>query len=434
MARSPLHVVIIGGGIGGLCLAQGLKKSGVSATVYERDRTPTSRLQGYRIHISPRGGRALKDCLPAELWRAFVSTCGKSPTRFRFLTHRMEELLRVDIPRDDGERHYSASRIRLRQVLLAGLDDMVHFDKEFLRYEQAADGSVTAFFADGSSATGDLLVGADGGNSRVRRQLLPLAERIDTGIRAIGAKVVLTDETRSRLAPALLEGPTLVRAPGGRAMFLAAQELTHPTAPDTSIGGSELRADLDPGPHFEDTRAYLIWAVSGHHERSGFPAEAGDWDGPALRDLAFRICAGWHPAFTRMIRLADLSTIGLVKIRTSVPVEPWPTGRITLIGDAIHSMTPYRGIGGNIALRDASLLTEKLTAVDRGESPLFPAVHDYEAAMIEYGFKAVRTSLQTAERAHSSSAIGFVLGNTFFRVINAVPALKTRMFGRNADD
>jgi salicylate hydroxylase len=52
----PLHILIIGGGIGGLTLAQGLKRAGVSASVYERDRTLTDRLQGHRVHISPTGG------------------------------------------------------------------------------------------------------------------------------------------------------------------------------------------------------------------------------------------------------------------------------------------------------------------------------------------------------------------------------------------
>ena len=55
----PFYVVIIGGGIGGLTLAQGLKRAGVSAAVYERDRTLTNRLQAYRVHIGPTGGLAL---------------------------------------------------------------------------------------------------------------------------------------------------------------------------------------------------------------------------------------------------------------------------------------------------------------------------------------------------------------------------------------
>src|SRR5262245_32637281 len=122
MADSSFEVVVIGGGIGGLCLAQGLKKAGVPVSVYERGRTPTSRLQGYRIHISPRGARSLRECLPGELWDAFAASCGTSPHSFRCITDRMEELLRIETPGDDGHgRHYSASRGRLRQVLLAGL-------------------------------------------------------------------------------------------------------------------------------------------------------------------------------------------------------------------------------------------------------------------------------------------------------------------------
>jgi 2-polyprenyl-6-methoxyphenol hydroxylase-like FAD-dependent oxidoreductase len=65
-APALLHVVIIGGGIGGLTLAQGLKRSGVSVAVYERDRAITDRVQGYRVHINPTGSLALHECLPAR--------------------------------------------------------------------------------------------------------------------------------------------------------------------------------------------------------------------------------------------------------------------------------------------------------------------------------------------------------------------------------
>jgi 2-polyprenyl-6-methoxyphenol hydroxylase-like FAD-dependent oxidoreductase len=430
MAGSSLHVVVIGGGIGGLCLAQGLKKAGVGAAVYERDRSPTSRLQGYRIHISPRGARALQECLPAELWRAFVAPCGASPTRFRFITHRLEELLCVDMD-GDGERHYSASRIALRTILLAGLEDVVHFDKIFSRFEESPDGRATAFFEDGTRADGDVLVGADGGNSRVRRQLLPQAERVDTGIRAVGGKLILADETRRRLSPALLGGPTLVRAPGGCAMFLAVQEMDRRVAPDPAVGGDDRFLDRYPELRFDDAESYLMWAAS---RRGGRSDEPDPPDGPALQAFALDVCSGWHPAFIQMIEMTDPSTLGLVKIRTSVPVAPWPPRRVTLLGDAIHSMTPYRGIGGNVALRDASLLCRTLAAADRGESPLLQGIHDYQVAMIDYGFKAVRSSLQAAEFAHSSGAIARVIGNAMFRVVNAMPALKARMFAGNADD
>ena len=82
----PFHILIIGGGIGGLTLAQGVKQAGVSAALYERDRTLTDRLQGYRVHISPTGSLALHECLPPHLFEIFDRTCGAPNTAVRFFT------------------------------------------------------------------------------------------------------------------------------------------------------------------------------------------------------------------------------------------------------------------------------------------------------------------------------------------------------------
>jgi salicylate hydroxylase len=179
-APAPLHVLIVGGGIGGLTLAQGLKKSGVSVAVYERDRTITDRVQGYRVHINPAGGLALHECLPASLFDAFVRTCGRRSPGIRFVTERMKVLLAFDelgapkqLGGDEVAQHRSVSRITLRQVLLSGLDDVVHFGKTFMRYEELPNGCIRAHFEDGTTADGDVLVAADGGGSRVRRQFLP---------------------------------------------------------------------------------------------------------------------------------------------------------------------------------------------------------------------------------------------------------------------
>jgi 2-polyprenyl-6-methoxyphenol hydroxylase-like FAD-dependent oxidoreductase len=214
-------------------------------------------------------------------------------------------------------------------------------------------------------------------------------------------------------------------------MFLAVQEMDRRVAPDPMVGGDDPLLDRYPGLRFDDAESYLMWAAS---RRRGPSDEPDPPDGPALRAFALDVCSGWHPAFIQMIEMTDPSTLGLVKIRTSVPVAPWPTRRVTLLGDAIHSMTPYRGIGGNVALRDASLLCRTLVAADRGELPLQQGINDYEVAMIDYGFKAVRSSLQAAEFAHSSGAIARAIGNAMFRVVNALPALKARMFAGNADD
>src|SRR5271170_117998 len=142
---NDMQVLIIGGGIGGLCLAQGLKKAGVNVSVYERDRTSFSRLQGYRIHIDPDGSRALYECLPADLWEVFASTCGDFSQGFTMLSEQLEELMKFrqhPASADPVASHRQVSRMSLRQILLAGLGDAVHFDKRFDRYEHGPDGRI----------------------------------------------------------------------------------------------------------------------------------------------------------------------------------------------------------------------------------------------------------------------------------------------------
>jgi salicylate hydroxylase len=234
----PFHVLIIGGGIGGLTLAQGLKRAGVSAAVYERDRTLTDRLQGYRVHISPTGGLALHECLPPHLFEIFDRTCGAPTSAVRFFTEQMRLLLEFDedlvASTDPVARHRSASRITLRQVLLAELDN-VHFGKTFERYKEH-DGRIVAYFEDGTSAEGDVLVAADGGGSRVRQQFLPNTQRVDTGVVGVAGKIFL-DTARDRIARSLLEGISLVAARGGLGLFVAIQEMTG--GPIGGIGGNE---------------------------------------------------------------------------------------------------------------------------------------------------------------------------------------------------
>jgi 2-polyprenyl-6-methoxyphenol hydroxylase-like FAD-dependent oxidoreductase len=185
MTDKGFHVGIIGGGIGGLALAQGLRKAGMSVAVYERDRTPTDRLQGYRVHISPKGSEALHSCLPADLFEVFAATCSVGHRGFRFLSEKMEELLSIEFRGDARAvaQHRSASRITLRRVLLGGLDGIVHFGKIFTHYEETDDGPIVLHFADGSTAGCDVLIGADGGNSRVRRRTPNASTRARSALR-----------------------------------------------------------------------------------------------------------------------------------------------------------------------------------------------------------------------------------------------------------
>ncbi|MFI9048489.1 FAD-dependent oxidoreductase [Streptomyces sp. NPDC053427] len=79
MHARALHIVIIGAGTGGLCLAQGLRRAGIRVTVYERDRTRRDGLQGYRVGIDADGKRALRSNLPPEPYHTFLAPVPNGP-------------------------------------------------------------------------------------------------------------------------------------------------------------------------------------------------------------------------------------------------------------------------------------------------------------------------------------------------------------------
>ncbi|EFH82253.1 FAD-dependent oxidoreductase [Ktedonobacter racemifer] len=433
MKKHPLHVVIIGAGIGGLCLAQKLKQAGINVAVYERDRSRTARLQGYRIHINPAGSSALHECLPARLYEIFLATCGQSGSGFNFLTEQAKELLFLEtqeegtIP-DPVDSHKSVSRFTLRQVLLTGLEDIVHFDKPFERYEELPDGGVTVHFEDGTSATCDVLIGGDGANSRVRKQFLPSAQRVNTGYGAIQGKAILSDELRHALPSRLFRGPASVLAPKGFSMFIAVQQFQHKPGEIEEISDA---IRLHPDLLLSDTQDFVSWGLIARQVKFPLHRDPQALDGTELKQVICDVLQeqNWHSAFQKLVRESDATTVIFTRISSSVPVAPWQTKRVTLLGDAIHSMTPARGIGANTALRDASLLGRKLVATSRGELSLEQAMHDYEAEMLVYGFDAVRSSLKALEQgAALEKPLPLALAKTTFRVMNAVPALKRQAF------
>lgn len=434
MSTKPFHVLIIGAGTGGLCLAHGLKKVGISVSVYERDRTRTGGLQGYRVGISPDGSRALAKCLPPDLFNVFVATCARTPTYFNIYTEQMKEVLSVEYHQDEDPRNSekSVSRMTLRQVLLTGLEDIVHFDKKFVRYEQHQDGTVTAYFEDGTSATGDILVAADGANSRVRQQYLPHAALQDTGILSIGGKLPLTPESKALISREVFHGVSMVMAPKGYGAILHVMEFKWDRdGVKHGIGGNdaELLAQW-PGLLFDNTRDYISWGFWA--AQRDFPRSTKGLDGEGLRQLTLEMTEGWAPNFRELVRLSGPSTVFPVNIRTSVPLDPWPTTTITLLGDAIHTMTPGRGVGANTALRDAALLCQQLIAARNGKKSVLQGIHEYEAEMIRYGFEAVlesRKQMDDKTMVHKPiiGRVALAAMRTGMRTVNAIPALKKKM-------
>src|SRR6202023_1608559 len=326
MQNSSLHVLIVGAGTGGLALAHGLKQAGIRVSVFERDRTPREPRGGYRVGISPAGSLALKACIPSPLFDLFVATCARAPRYFNMLTEQFSELVSLELTGEaadpvNGEKN--VDRMTLRRVLLTGLEDIVQFDKTFRRYVQLRDGTVTVQLEDGTEATGDVLIGADGAGSRVRKQRLPHARHADTGMLSIGGKLPMTAQSKALLSDKMFRGMSMIMAPRGVGAIIHALEFTW-NRPDEKRGLGEAGGDFMPRwPDFpnDSTDDYIGWGLWA--PRAHFPPDKTTMTGGDLVGRAGGMTRRWHPNMQQLIRLTDPATAVCISIRTSVPIPPW---------------------------------------------------------------------------------------------------------------
>ena len=396
MNQSHVRVLVIGAGLGGLCLAQGLRKAGVDVAVYERDAGLSTRTQGHRIHIDSRGEQALHECLPPSLYELFLATRGQSSrgiTVFSIVDGQLEERVTQPFPEDGSDEFITVGsavdRLTLRQILLAGLDDIVHFNKAFVRYEQQEEGRVCAYFTDGTSASGDVLVAADGVGSRIREQFLPHARVIETGIRWLGGKTLLTNEIIPLLPVQMHDGFASISGSQSLMMLGCVWFRTPP---------NKAAAQFWPGLSFQHTEDYLMWGLFGSREQFPIPDEdLQAMDSTDLQRTAVELTQDWYPVLSPLMQQADPQESFFLTLRRSIPIEHWHTSNITLLGDAIHVM-PANGSGANSALRDASQLARSLITVASQGKPLYQALHDYEIEMLRSGFSTHQASLQGIQR------------------------------------
>lgn len=244
-------------------------------------------------------------------------------------------------------------------------------NKHFVRYEEDENG-VTAWFADGSSSRGSLLVAADGLHSHVRVQLLGNSAQ---------------KPVQSQYVPIFgeLDLPPQQYEPLRR--IANAAVLT---------SGPSLRQQIGMLSMNEDgSKAHYFWALM---LRRDDPTELADWVGNAssqeLYDFAIKHSQHLHPTMNSFIKYGgpDAMIHPQPKFQEYVPPDTLPVGRVTLLGDAAHAMIPLRGAGANTAILDACDLGKLLINARNERNDYVSVVEPFLAKMIPRGKEAVLAS------------------------------------------
>ena len=377
-------ILIIGAGLGGLALAQGLVKAGFHVTVFERDESPASRSQGYRISIRSLGMQALAALLmPEKMGRLSMAKIADVGDGFTCANEKMEPFFSVPQGQDAAVQFL---RSELRSLLQDGVD--IKWNKRLVMFEDNGD-QVVAHFEDGSHAGGDLLVGCDGGRSIVR-ELLPsvygdrlgsIPKVIDSSRAILGGQIDRTLEW-DILLPLNKTGLVRFQGPNSYYMGVCFSERAD-RSPTVFWALSEEIKDRNAPWYRFDQGLECQTKILDHCKQS---MEDGPWH-ENLKKLVYDtpVKAIMAPWLIRTTQFPDSDQFPMV-----------PTGRVTLVGDSAHAMPAERGLGGNNVLEDARLLS---TLIASSLKPIdWPKlIEKYEREMFARARIAVQESESAAE-------------------------------------
>ena len=387
-----MHVLIAGGGLSGLALAQGLIKDGHTCEVFERD-ADDSRKIGYYLHMNADGGEALRRCLPADLFELYAQTSRRTYDRREsvVLDDQLNELSSQPHlgPPNEGERpHTGVHRRTLRAILRARLGSSFHPGQPVTGYEETPD-TVQVTLADGSTAEGDVLVGADGIRSAVRGQKLPGTTVIDTGVRGLGVfgRTPLTSELAAQLPPHLFEGVIIAADRKGSRLLIA---VYRPRQRAAGRGGRDrARRDARAGRglrHDQLQRAArdgdpARGAVDGRHPGHAPRRHAGRDRGLAPRRAS--------PGRGRRPRLDLRDPVRLPRAGPAVGAvagSRWPATPPT-------PCSPPSAWARTSRCATPRTCSDQLSAAARGEVALVPAIGAYEQGMRDYVYPFMRMTM-----------------------------------------
>lgn len=370
------QIAIIGAGPGGLTLARLLQLKGATVKVYERDFNAASRVQGSPLDMHEESGwAALRTANLVDEFRQNV----RQGADKKIIVNEQAEIIFSDHQNNpnEGLDHEPArpeiDRGALRKIFLESLaPETMVWDSHFISMEKQNEGWLL-HFKNGLSAYADLVVAADGANSKIRPYV--------TNIKAVYSGVTMVEinvENAAKATPhiyTLLNGGKIMAYGNGR-NILGGQK---------GIGGLGFYASFKPDEN---------WAVNSGLDfsdktqlRAWFKQEYSSWS------------SIWYELFENAVMPVIPRPIYCMPLDQNWESLP----NLTLLGDAAHVMPPFAGEGANTSMFDALELSECLTSDQY--STMQQAITAYEINMRKRAAKAAKQSLENGERMHSEGAL-----------------------------
>ncbi|MER6412175.1 FAD-dependent oxidoreductase [Streptomyces humidus] len=356
----PGRVAVLGAGPAGMAAALGIAQAGHDVVVYERYRE--ARPAGNILNLWPPPLKALR-----SLGVDTDDLGAPTDTEFRNLRGKVRAHVKLDeeVKRAYGGGFIGLLRPELYERMLAALaEGMVRFGRRVDRIQQD-DRAVTLHFADGSSAEHDLLVGADGIDSLVRRTLWGDAPKREHRLHVFG-------------------GFTLTDVPGTQPNMSV---LTH----SATVQGS--------------------WTSIRHQGRDGhqwWMLAATDPDAPPpadLRSAAAALAAGFPAPLPGLIEATDPANVQRWVLRDRPRLKQWSKGRATLVGDAAHPTSPYAAYGAGMSIEDGYFLGRSLRGVDLTDlASVSAALEAYEAPRKPHTARQVQQAWMLGKVFHHTPA------------------------------
>lgn len=381
-----MRVLVVGGGIGGLALGAGLRRRGFEVAVFDRD-TDVAATGGYHITLDERAQSALREMVAPQIMRRLLASASALRLRDRDAFWDRRGRLLGHGPDLSGDAGVDVDRVTLRVLLAEAVGDDLRLGRTVSGVDQDGDGVPRVLFTDAAPASADLVVGADGTHSLVARHLAGGPTNSPAGIIGFSGRTLREDLSpgeRQRLGTR----SGLAVGPRGAALYVG---FLDPVG-NVALDAPELRMSVTTGPTY-------IWGAM-------FPESAATDSLRGLRDGALQAALvrrfrerGWADHTLELLARADPHSVAAYRFNAAstraADLAPWPAGRITALGDAVHATPPTAGMGAGAAIRDAAALLRHLDDVGDGGTTPVEAVARFEAGMRRRGGEILTLAMRT---------------------------------------